>query len=44
MTGFHAELCQLPLDDTGLINIRQDLDLPLLDKEKVLQIMARHKS
>jgi hypothetical protein len=35
-------LCQLPLDDTGLINIRsKDLDLPLLDKEKVLQIMAR---
>jgi ABC-type uncharacterized transport system involved in gliding motility auxiliary subunit len=33
------------LDDTGLINIRsKDLDLPLLDKEKVLQIMARHKS
>jgi ABC-type uncharacterized transport system involved in gliding motility auxiliary subunit len=32
------------LDDTGLINIRSDLDLPLLDKEKVLQIMARHKS
>jgi hypothetical protein len=31
------------LDDTGLINIRSK-DLPLLDKEKVLQIMARHKS
>jgi ABC-type uncharacterized transport system involved in gliding motility auxiliary subunit len=31
------------LDDTGLISSK-DLDLPLLDKEKVLQIMARHKS
>jgi hypothetical protein len=42
--GFHAELCQLPLDDTDLLTFGKDLDLPLLDKEKVLQIMARHKS
>jgi hypothetical protein len=35
--------CQLPLDDTGLINIRsKDLDLPLLDKG--FANYARHKS
>jgi hypothetical protein len=32
------------LDDTDLLTFAADLDLPLLDKEKVLQIMARHKS
>jgi hypothetical protein len=28
-------------DDTDLLTFAADLDLPLLDKEKVLQIMAR---
>jgi hypothetical protein len=34
--GFHAELCQLPFRRYGTYNTVQDLDLPLLDKEKFL--------
>jgi hypothetical protein len=39
-TRISCWIVSITLDDTGLINIRsKDLDLPLLDKEKVLQIM-----